>query len=167
MFRVHLIIPHIPQVLYKLESKFLNAKEALSTVMSQLKEKSRERFLSENDPGDDNLTPNPPCDGASDKSDDSQCLGEAVSHSLTGSHGTNHRDSITKRRSQMGLLDTDGTSNDSLSKLWDNNGNITSWSYVEHAGDKQGVTFLTPNNEKLLLTNLLLYINVLMLYKKS
>ena len=116
--------------------------------MSQLKEKSGKRFLSEKDPGDNNLTSNPPCDGAGDKSDDTQCLDEAVSCSLTGSDGTNLRDSITKRRSQMGLLDTDSTSDDSLGKLWDNNGNIASWSYVEQAGDEQGVTFLTPNNEK-------------------
>ena len=108
----------------------LNAKEALSAVMSQLKEKSGEKFLSENDPGDNNLTSNPPCDGASDKSDDTQCLDEAVSCSLTGSDGTNLRDSITKRRSQMGLLDTDSTSDDSLGKLWDNNGDITSQSYA-------------------------------------
>ena len=50
--------------------------------------------------------------------------------------GTNLRDSITKRRLQMGLLDTDSTSDDSLGKLWDNNGDIASWSYVEHAGDE-------------------------------
>ena len=31
--------------------------------MSQLREKSGEKFLSENDPGDNNLTTNPPCDG--------------------------------------------------------------------------------------------------------
>ena len=55
--------------------------------MSQLKEKSRGKFLSENDPGANNPTPNPPCDGTSDKSDDSQCLDEVVSHSLTGSDG--------------------------------------------------------------------------------
>ena len=48
----------------------------------------------------------------------------------------------------MGLLDTYSTSDDSLGKLWDNKGDIASWSYVEHAGPKQGVTFLTPNNEK-------------------
>ena len=104
--------------------------------MSQLEEKFREKFLSENDPGDNNLTPNLPCDGASDKSDDSQCLDKAMSHSLTGSDGTNLRDSVTQRRSQMGLPDTDSISDDSLGKLWDNNGNITSWLYAEHAGDE-------------------------------
>ena len=61
-----------------------------------------------------------------------------MSHSLTGSDGTNLRDSVTKRRSQMGLLDADSTSDDSLGKLWDNNGDIASRSYVEHAGDEQG-----------------------------
>ena len=59
-----------------------------------------------------------------------------MSHSLTGSDGTNLSDSVTKRRLQMGLLDTDSTSDDSLGKLWNNNGNITSWSYVEQAGDE-------------------------------
>ena len=127
----------------------LNAKEALSAVMSQLKEKSGEKFLSENGLGDNNLTSDPPGDGASDKSDDTQCLDEAVSHSLTGSDGTNLRDSVIKRRSQMGLLDADSTSDDSLGKIWDNNGDIASRSYVEHAGTGQGVTFLTPNNKKL------------------
>ena len=67
--------------------QILNTKEALSAVMSQLKEKSGEKFLSENDPGDNNPTSTPPCDGAGNKSDDSQCLDEAVSRSLTGSDG--------------------------------------------------------------------------------
>ena len=61
---------------------------------------------------------------------------------------TNLKDSVTKRRSQMGLLDTDSTSDDSLGKLWDNKGDIASQSYAEHAGPKWGVTFSTPNNEK-------------------
>ena len=47
--------------------------------MSQLKEKSGEKFLSENGPGDNILTSDPPGDGASDKSNDTQCLDEAVS----------------------------------------------------------------------------------------
>ena len=98
----------------------LNAKEALSAVMSQLKEKSGERFLSENGPGDNNLTPDSHGDGASNKSDDIQWLDEAVSCSLTGSDGTNLKDSVTKRRLQMGLLDADSTSDDSLVKFWDN-----------------------------------------------
>ena len=104
--------------------QILNAKEALSAVMSQLKEKSGEKFLSENGLGDNNLTPDSPGDGAGNKSDDTQCLDEAISCSLTGSDGTNLRDSVTKRRSQMGLLDADSTSDDSLGKLWDNNGDI-------------------------------------------
>ena len=56
--------------------------------------------------------------------------------SLTGSDGTNLRDSVTKRRSQMGLLETDSTSGDSLGKLWDNNGDIALQCYAEHAGTK-------------------------------
>ena len=116
--------------------------------MSQLKEKTGEKFLSENGPGDNNLTPDSPGDGASNRSEYTQWLDEAVSCSLTGSDGTNLKDSVTKRRSQMGLLDTDSTSDDSLGKLWDNKGDIASQSYAEHAGFKQGVTFSTPNNEK-------------------
>ena len=95
------------------QRQILNAKKALSAVMSQLKEKSGEKFLSENGLGDNNLTPDSPGDGASNKSDNTQCLDEAVSHSLTGSDGTNLRDSVTKR-SQMGLLDANSTSDDSL-----------------------------------------------------
>ena len=53
--------------------------------MSQLEEKSGEKFLSENDPGDNNPTTPPHYIGEGDKSDDSQCIDEAVSHSLTGS----------------------------------------------------------------------------------
>ena len=49
--------------LYKLKSQILNAKEALSAVMSQLKEKTGEKFLSENGLGDKNLTPDSPEDG--------------------------------------------------------------------------------------------------------
>ena len=119
----------------------LNAKEALSAVMSQLKEKSGKKFLSENGPGDNNLTPDSPGDGPGNKSDDTQWLDEAVSCSLTGSDGTNLKDSVTKRRSQMGLLDTDSTSDDSLVKLWDNNGDIASWSYVDQAGSEWGGGF--------------------------
>ena len=117
--------------------------------MSQLKEKSGEKFLSENDPGDNNLTTPPHYIGEGDKSDDSQHVDEAVSHSLTGSDEKNLRDSVTKRRSQMSLLETDSTSDGSLNQLWDNIGNITSQSYVEHAGDDQGVTFSTPRCDKI------------------
>ena len=101
--------------------------------MSQLKEKTGEKFLSENGSGDNNLTPDCPGDGASNRSDNTQWLDEAISCSLTGSDGTNLKDSVTKRRSQMGLLDADSTSDDSLGKLWDNKGDIASWSYAEHA----------------------------------
>ena len=88
-------------------------------------------------------------DGASDTSDDTQWLDEAISHSLTGSDGTNLKDFFTKRRLQMGLLDAEHTSDDSLVKFWDNNGDIASWSYADQVGPKWGVTFLTPNTEKL------------------
>ena len=104
--------------------------------MSQLKEKTGEKFLSENGPGDNNLTPDSPRDGAGNRSDDTQWLDAAVSHSLTGSDGTNLKDSVTKKRSQMGLLDADSTSDDSLGKIWDNKGDIASQSYAEHAGPK-------------------------------
>ena len=84
--------------------------------------------------GDNNLTPDFPRDGAGNRSDDTQWLDEAVSCSLTGSDGTNLKDSVTKKKgSQMGLLDADSTSDDSLGKLRDNKGDIASWSYVEHA----------------------------------
>ena len=49
----------------------------------------------------------------------------------------------------MGLLDTDSASDSSLTKFWDNVGNITLRSYVEQHGDDIGVTFLTPNNDKI------------------
>ena len=116
-------------------SQILNAKEALSAVMSQLKEKTGEKFLSENGLGDNNLTPDSP-DGAGNRTDDKQWLDEAISCSLTGSDGTNLKDSVNKRRLQMGLLDADSTSDDSLGKLWDNKGDIASQSYAEHAGPK-------------------------------
>ena len=131
--------------------------------MSQLKEKSSEKFLSENDPGDNNPISLAHSNGEGNKSDDPQCIDEAMPCSLTGSDEKNLRDSVTKRRSQMGLLDTDSASDGSLNQLWDNNGNITSQSYVEHAGDDQGVTFQHLGMIKLLITNWLLYINMLML----
>ena len=110
----------------KTQRQILNTKDALSAVMSQLKEKSGYKFLSENDPRENNLSTPPHCDGEGNKSDDSQCLDEAVSCSLTRSDEKNLRDSVTKRRSQMGLLDTNSASDGSLNQLWDNNGNITS-----------------------------------------
>ena len=99
---------------------------ALSAVMSQLREKSGERFLPETASGDGAKPLTPPCEQVSDKSDDSQGLDKEVSHSLTGSKQPDVADSITKRRSQMGLLDTDSASDSSLKKLWDNGGDIAS-----------------------------------------
>ena len=72
--------------------------------------------------------------GAGNRSEDTQWLDEAVSHHLA-LMGQISR-TVTKRRSQMGVLDDDSTSDDSLGKLWDNKGDISSWSYVEHAGPK-------------------------------
>ena len=69
----------------------------------------------------------------SDKSDDSRGLDGEVSCSLMGCKQPDVVDSVTKRRSQMGLLDTDSTSDSSLRKLWDNGGDIASQSYAEHA----------------------------------
>ena len=83
----------------------------------------------------------------SDKSDDSRGLDKEVSRSLTGSRQPDVADSITKRRSQMGLADTDSASDTSLKKLWDNGGDIASQIYAEHEVDHRGVTFLTPDNE--------------------
>ena len=85
----------------------------------------------------------------SDKSDDSRGLDKEVSHSLTGSRQPDVADSVTKRRSQMGLADTDSASNTSLKKLWDNGGDIASQSYAEREVDHRGVMFLTPDNENI------------------
>ena len=49
----------------------------------------------------------------------------------------------------MGLLETDSTSDGSMNQLWDNIGDITSWSYAEHAGDDRGVTFSMARNDKI------------------
>ena len=76
-------------------------------------------------------------------------LDEAISHSLMGPVPSNLKDSVTKRRSQMGLLDTDSALDSSLTKFWDNVGDIALWSYVEQRGDDIGVTFSTPNNDKI------------------
>ena len=115
--------------------------------MSQLQEKSGEKFLPETAPGDGAKPLTPPCEQVSDKSDDSHGLDKEVSHSLMGSKQPDVVDSITKRRSQMGLLDTDSASDSSLKKLWDNGGDIASRSYAEHEVDNHGVTFSTPDNE--------------------
>ena len=118
--------------------------------MSQLKEKTGDKFLLEKGPGNDNpaSTP-PPSEGVGAKDAHSPCLDEAVSHSLTGSGHLNLKDSVTKRRSQMGLLDTDSASDSSLTKFWDNGGDIASQSYVEQCGDDVGVTFSIPKNDRI------------------
>ena len=135
-----------------------NTQDALSAVMSQLCEKSGQKFLPETAPGDGAKPSSeasakplpkpltPPCE-VSDKSDDSRGLDKEVSHSLTGSKQPDVVDSVTKRRSQMGLADTDSASNTSLKKLWDNGGDIASRSYAEHKVDHHGVMFSTPDNE--------------------
>ena len=119
-----------------------DTRDALSAVMSQLHEKSRQKFLPETAPKDGAMAPpeggvkplpppySPPHEG-SDKSDDSHGLNKEVSCSLMGSRWPDVADSITKRRSQMGLADTDSASDTSLKKLWDNGGDITSQSYAE------------------------------------
>ena len=94
-----------------------NTRDALSAVMSQLQEKSGERFLPETAPGDGAKPLTPPCEQVSDKSDDSQGLDKEVYHSLMGSKQPDVADSVTKRRSQMGLLDTDSASDSSLKKV--------------------------------------------------
>ena len=107
--------------------------DALSAVMSQLCEKSGQKFLPETTPEDGATAPpevgvkplpppySPPREG-SDKSDDSHGLDKEVSHSLMGSRWPDVADSVTKRTSQMGLADTDSASDTSLKKLWDNGG---------------------------------------------
>ena len=126
-----------------------NTRDALSDVMSQLREKSGEKFLTETTPGGGAKPSTHPCEQVSDKSDDSCGLNGEVSHSLMGCRQPDVADSITKRRSQMGLLDTDSTSDSSLRKLWDNGGDIASRSYAEHEVDHHGVTFSTPDNDNI------------------
>ena len=99
--------------------------------------------------GKDNPAVTPPLEGVGVPDAHSPCLDEAISHSLTGPVPSNLKDSVTKRWSQMGLLDTDSASDSSLTKFWDNVGNIASWSYAEQHGDDKGVTFSTPNNDKI------------------
>ena len=117
--------------------------------MSQLKEKTGDKFLHENGLGKDDPADTPPLEGVGAPDAHSPCLDEAISCSLMGPVPSNLKDSITKRRSQMGLLDTDSASDSSLTKFWDNVGDIASWSYAEQHGDDVGVTFLTPNNDKI------------------
>ena len=89
--------------------------------MSQLHEKSGQKFLPETTP-EDGATARPeasakplpkpltpPCE-VSDKSDDSRGLDNEVSHSLMGSRRPDVADSVTMKRSQMGLADTDSAS---------------------------------------------------------
>ena len=117
--------------------------------MSQLREKSGEKVLTETAPGDGAKPLTSPHEQVSDKSDDSHGLNKEVSRSLMGYKQPDVADSVTKRRSQMGLLDTDSTSDSSLKKLWHNGGDITSRSYAEREGDNHGVTFSTPDNENI------------------
>ena len=126
--------------------------------MSQLHEKSGQKFLPDTAPDDGASAPlggdtkplppppSPPSDG-SDKSDDSLGLDKEVSHSLTGSRRPDVADSVTKRRSQMGLADTDSISDTSLKKLWDNGGDIASRSYAEREVEHRGVMFPAPDKE--------------------
>ena len=135
-----------------------DTRDALSAVMSQLHEKSGQKFLPETTPDDGAMAPpeagakllpppySPPHEG-SDKSDDLRGLDKEVSRSLMGSGWPDVADSITKRRSQMGLADTECASNTSLKKLWDNGGDIASRSYAERKVEHCGVTFLAPDNE--------------------
>ena len=135
-----------------------DTRDALSAVMSQLHEKSGQKFLPETTPEDGAMAPpeasakplpppsTPPREG-SDKSDDSRGLDKEVSHSLMGSRWPDVADSVTKRRSQMGLADTDSASDTSLKKLWDDGGDIASRSYAEREVDHHEVTFLAPDNE--------------------
>ena len=114
-----------------------DTRDALSAVMSQLCEKSGHKFLPDTTP-EDGATARPgpgtkplarpltPPHEGSDKSDDLHGLNREVSHSLMGSGRPDVADSVTKRRSQMGLADTDSASNTSLKKLWDNGGDIAS-----------------------------------------
>ena len=83
-------------------------------------------------------TPYSPPHEGSDKSDDSLGLNKEVSRSLTGSRRPDVADSVTKRRSQMGLADTNSASDTSLKKLWDNGGDITSRSYAEREVEHRG-----------------------------
>ena len=129
-----------------------DTRDTLSAVMSQLREKSGHKFLPDTTP-EDGATARPgagaltPPREVSDKSDDLRGLDREVSHSLMGSGWPDVADSVTKRRSQMGLADTDSASDTSLKKLWDNGGDITSRSYAECKVEHCGVTFPAPDNE--------------------
>ena len=112
--------------------------------MSQLKEKSGEKFLAANGPRTTGLSDSPHSNGMGDNSDGSQNLDDEVSCSLMGSGKRDLRDCIQKRRSQMGLPDTDNTSDSSVGQMWDSVGNIASGAYAEFAGTDQGPSSLTP-----------------------
>ena len=79
-----------------------------------------------------------------DNSDGSQNLDDEVSHSLMGSNKRDLRDSIQKRRSQMGLPDTGNTSDGSVGQLWDSVGNIASGAYTEFVGTDKEASSSTP-----------------------
>ena len=116
------------------------AKDALSAVMSQLKEKSGEKFLAANSPGTTGWGDSSHSNGMGDNSDGSQNLNDEVCCSLMGSGKRDLRDSIQKRRSQMGLPDTDNTSDGSVGQLWDSIDDIASGAYAEFAGIDQGAS---------------------------
>ena len=61
-----------------------STKEALTAVMSQLKEKTGDKFLLEKGLGKDDTAATPPLEGAGAPDAHSPCLDEAVSHSLMG-----------------------------------------------------------------------------------
>ena len=56
-----------------------NTQDALSAIMSQLREKSGEKFLTETAPGDGTKPLTPPYEQVSDKCDDSHGLNKEVS----------------------------------------------------------------------------------------
>ena len=135
-----------------------DTRDALSAVMSQLREKSGKKFLPDAAPADGTSAPPggdtkplppppfPPSDRG-DKSDDSLGLDKEVSRSLMGSRRPDVADSVTKRRSQMGLANTDSASDTSLKNLWDNGGDIASQSYAEREVERHGVSFPAPDQD--------------------
>ena len=112
--------------------------------MSQLKEKSSEKFLAANSPGTTRPGDFSNSSGMGDNSDGSQNLDDEVSHSLTGSGKRDLRDFVQKKRSQMGLPDSDNISDGSVGQLWDSVGDIALGAYAEFAAIDQGASSLTP-----------------------
>ena len=91
--------------------------------------------------------PFPPSDGG-DKSDDSLGLDKEVSHSLTGSRRPDVADSVTKRRSQMGLANTDSGFRYFSSKICGiMGGDIASQSYAEREVERHGVSLPAPDQD--------------------